>query len=63
MGASMEVRAVNGHGVTSGKSAINDGVEKTPQTVENEILSADQRDKQALVRLGKKPVLKVRRSG
>lgn len=59
MGASMELRAVNEHGGAISKGSINGG-EKTPQTTEYEIPSADQRDAQALARLGKKPVLKVR---
>lgn len=58
MGASMELRAVNVHGSDSGEGSIN-GVEKTPHTTESEIPSADQRDAQALARLGKKPVLRV----
>lgn len=59
MNASMELRAINGHGGVSGEGSI-DGMEKTPRTTEIEIPSADQRDAQALARLGKKPVLKVR---
>ena len=58
MGASMELRAVNAHGAASSEGSIN-GVEKAPQTADYEIPSADQRDAQALARLGKKPVLKV----
>ena len=54
----MELRAVNGHGGASSEGSIN-GVEKTPRTTEYEVPSADQRDAQALARLGKKPVLKV----
>ena len=60
MGASIELPAINGHGRASNEGAI-DSVEKMPQTGEYEILSADQRDTLALARLGKKPVLKVRR--
>ena len=37
-----------------------EGVEKTPQVIEPEVPSADQRDAEALARLGKKQVLKVR---
>ena len=58
----MEVRAVNGHGGVTSEGAI-DVAEKTPQTIEVEVVSADQRDAQALARLGKKPVLKVRDAG
>ncbi|KAL8792920.1 MAG: hypothetical protein Q9195_004497 [Heterodermia aff. obscurata] len=36
------------------------GVEKTPQVIESETPSLDQRDAQALARLGKKSVLKRR---
>ena len=61
MNASMELRAINGHGGASGEGSI-DGTEKTPQTTETELPSADQRDAQALARLGKKPVLKVRKT-
>ena len=47
----MKLRDVNGPG---------EGVEKTPQIIESEVPSADQRDAEVLARLGKKPVLKVR---
>ena len=55
MGASMDLRDVN----RQGGEADFEQVEKTPRTVESEVLSADQRDAQTLARLGKKPVLKV----
>ena len=50
MSFSMKLRDVNGPG---------EGVEKTPQIIESEVPSADQRDAEALARLGKKQVLKV----
>ena len=49
MGNSMELHTVNGHGV----------IEKSPHTTELEIPSQEERDVQALARLGKKPILKV----
>lgn len=55
----MELRSVNGHDVASGNGSIN-GVKKPSHTTEMEFISAEQRDVQALARLGKKPVLKVR---
>ena len=57
MGASMEMKYMNDRGVSSAVS-INEQ-QKTPSTTVTEVPSADQRDAQALSRLGKKPVLKV----
>ena len=34
-------------------------IEKPPQITETEVLSREERDTQALARLGKKPILKV----
>lgn len=61
MGSLMELRAVNGYNGAKGEGSV-DGAVKTPTIIESGIqnLSTDQRDEQALVRLGKKPVLKVR---
>ncbi|KAL8868304.1 MAG: hypothetical protein Q9174_005078, partial [Haloplaca sp. 1 TL-2023] len=56
MGASMELHTVNGHGSME-KNRV-DEVGKAPQVIESEVPSADQRDAQALARIGKKPVLK-----
>lgn len=61
MGASMELHAVNGHGSAGSKNNM-DEMAKTPHVSESGLPSADQRDAQALARLGKKPVLKVRDS-
>lgn len=61
MGASMEVHAVNGHGTPGSKNSVDEMV-KTPHVVESGLPSSDERDAQALARLGKKPVLKVRDS-
>lgn len=61
MGASMELHAVNGRATAGCKNSV-DEVGKTPHVIESEMPSADQRDAQALARLGKKPVLKVRDS-
>lgn len=61
MGVSMELHAVNGRGSASSKNSVHE-VGKTPHIIESELPSADQRDAQALARLGKKPVLKVRDS-
>ncbi|CAO1600487.1 hypothetical protein XANCAGTX0491_004176 [Xanthoria calcicola] len=59
MGTSMELHAANGRGSDgSKKSVVGEG--KTPHVIESEVPSADQRDAQALARLGKKPVLKRR---
>lgn len=70
MGASMELRSVNGHGnpvVNDSKTPSNNGSnrdvnDKSLETTQvNEVpATGDQRDAQALARLGKKPVLKVR---
>lgn len=57
----MELHAVNGHGSASSRNSFNE-VGKTQHIIESELPSADQRDAQALARLGKKPVLKVRDS-
>lgn len=57
----MELHAVDGHGSAGGKNGV-DEVGKTPHIIESELPSTDQRDAQALARLGKKPVLKVRDS-
>lgn len=59
MGASIKLHAVNEHGSAGGKFSE---VTTTPHVIESELPSADQRDAQALARLGKKPVLKVRDS-
>ena len=59
MGASMELHAVNGHGSLDSKNCL-DVEGKAPHVIESEL--ADERDAQALARLGKKPVLKVRHS-
>lgn len=41
-------------------NTVNDiGKDKSAQTVETEVPSEEERDAQALARLGKKPVLKV----
>lgn len=61
MVASMELHTVNGRGSAGSKNTV-DEVGKTPHVIESELPSADQRDAQALARLGKKPVLKVRDS-
>lgn len=61
MGASMELHAVKEHGSPGSKNSV-DEVGKTPHVIESELPSADQRDAQALARLGKKPILKVRDS-
>lgn len=41
------------------KSENDRGVEKSPLRTEIEVSSVDERDVQALARLGKKPILKV----
>ena len=41
------------------KSANDNSVEKSPLRTEIEVSSVDERDVQALARLGKKPILKV----
>ena len=41
------------------KSANDNGVEKSPLRTEIEVSSVEERDVQALARLGKKPILKV----
>ncbi len=61
MGASMELHAVNGHGTLDSKNGL-DEMGKAPHVIESELPSAEERDAQALARLGKKPVLKVRDS-
>jgi len=53
MGNSLELHSVNGN------NNANEALEKSPHHTETEISSVDQRDAQALARLGKKPVLKV----
>ncbi|KAL9018143.1 MAG: hypothetical protein Q9185_004550 [Variospora sp. 1 TL-2023] len=53
----MEVHAVNGHGTPESKNSVDEMV-KTPHVVESGLPSSDERDAQALARLGKKPVLK-----
>jgi len=53
MGNSFELHSVNGN-----SNAI-DAMEKSSHHTETEMISQDQRDAQALARLGKKPVLKV----
>ncbi|KAI4210815.1 MAG: hypothetical protein LQ349_009458, partial [Xanthoria aureola] len=59
MGTSMELHAADGRGSDgSKKSVVEEG--KTPHVIESKVPSADQRDAQALARLGKKPVLKRR---
>ncbi|KAL8669399.1 MAG: hypothetical protein Q9168_006011 [Polycauliona sp. 1 TL-2023] len=57
----MEVHSVNGHGETGRKNTVNE-TEKSSHVIESELPSADERDAQALARLGKKPVLKRRYS-
>lgn len=57
----MELHAVNGYGSARSKNSV-DEVGDTLHIIESELPSADQRDAQALARLGKKPVLKVRDS-
>ena len=58
----MELRAANRHGSASNKNSVLD-MGKTPRIIESELLSAaEQRDKDTLARLGKKPVLMVRDS-
>ncbi|KAL8648731.1 MAG: hypothetical protein Q9210_004812 [Variospora velana] len=59
MGASMDLHAVNGHGSAASKNSL-DEMAKTSHVIESALPSADQRDAQALARLGKKPVLKRR---
>lgn len=61
MGASMELHPAKGNASASSKNSVNEAV-KMPHVIESDLLSADQRDAQALARLGKKPVLKVRDS-
>ena len=58
MGTSMELQIGNTSEDLSDRRNIHD-LKETPQTTEHEIPSIDQRDAQALARLGKKPVLKV----
>ncbi|KAI4244991.1 MAG: hypothetical protein L6R42_010301, partial [Xanthoria sp. 1 TBL-2021] len=55
----MELHTVNERGSAGSKNTV-DEVGKTPHVIESELPSADQRDAQALARLGKKPVLKRR---
>lgn len=59
MGAPNELHAVNQHGHTNPENTINE-MEKTPHVIETIVPSADERDAQALARLGKKPVLRRR---
>lgn len=59
MGNPMDSHAVNEHGDVSNEGRF-DAEKKSAQTTEYEMPSAGQRDAQALARLGKKPVLKVR---
>ncbi len=58
----MELHAGDGRGSAGSKNSVV-GEGKTPHVIESEVLSADQRDAQALARLGKKPVLKVGEDG
>lgn len=58
MGDPTELHANNGPDNTSIKNAVSE-LEKRPHVVETVLPSADERDAQALARLGKKPVLKV----
>lgn len=62
MGTSTELHAADGRGSAGSKNSVV-GEGKTPHVIESEVPSADQRDAQALARLGKKPVLKVREDG
>ncbi len=55
---SIELHSVNGNGNANSNTGP-DGIEKSPYTTEIEVLTAAERDAQALARLGKKPVLKV----
>ena len=48
MGNSQELQAVDGN-----------GMKKSAHTTETEVSSEEERDAQALARLGKKPILKV----
>lgn len=50
----MELHSTGGHGYVHGN-----GMEKSPRNTETETLSMDDRDAQALARLGKKAVLKA----
>lgn len=59
MGDPIDSHAVNERNHVRNEGRF-DGEKKSAQTIEYEMPSAEQRDAQALARLGKKPVLKVR---
>ena len=61
-GTSMELDSYKDkdQGVSSAVHSINGHNNKSPSATQVEVVSASERDAQALAKLGKKPVLKVR---
>lgn len=59
-GNSMELDSYKDKGVSSAVHSINGNNNKSPSATQVEVISASERDAQALAKLGKKPVLKVR---
>ena len=60
MGNSMELNSYKDEGVSTAVHTVNGHNDnKSPSTTQVEVVSANERDAQALAKLGKKPVLKV----